>query len=256
PASDDADLRAQRLREILAERAAHSQWNLPVPDRGGRAGRTCDAHREQVRDPRSARQTDVCSAQSRAEDVAGRHARRPIRSGVPRMSAAEERSLRRRVLVVDDDPEIVTFLATLLELEGIDSTVATSAAAALEKLEHAVPNLVLLDIAMPDRDGLDLCRALTKDPRPRDVPVFVVAAQMLELEEYVELREPILGQAFLISFSPPQPLQGSVGVTHPGAKMRPADILAPMFESGHDAATRVAADDDVAHFQDIEPKLD
>jgi len=93
------------------------------------------------------------------------------------MSAAEERSLRRRVLVVDDDPEIVTFLATLLELEGIDSTVATSAAAALEKLEHTIPNLVLLDIAMPDRDGLDLCRALKKDPRTRDVPVFVVSAR-------------------------------------------------------------------------------
>ncbi len=93
------------------------------------------------------------------------------------MSAAEEQGLRRKVLVVDDDPEIVTFLATLLELEGIDSTVATSAAAALEKLEHVVPNLVLLDIAMPDRDGLDLCRALKKDPRTRDVPVFVVSAR-------------------------------------------------------------------------------
>jgi CheY-like chemotaxis protein len=93
------------------------------------------------------------------------------------MSAAEERSPRRRVLVVDDDPEIVTFLATLLELEGIDSTVATSAAAALEKLEHAVPHLVLLDIAMPDRDGLDLCRALKKDPRTCNVPVFVVSAR-------------------------------------------------------------------------------
>ena len=93
------------------------------------------------------------------------------------MSAAEEPLLRRRVLVVDDDPEIVTFLATLLELEGIDSTVATSAAAALEKLDHVVPNLVLLDIAMPDRDGLDLCRALKKDPRTRNVPVFVVSAR-------------------------------------------------------------------------------
>jgi CheY-like chemotaxis protein len=93
------------------------------------------------------------------------------------MSAAEEMGLRRRVLVVDDDPEIVTFLATLLELEGIDSTVATSAAAALEKLEHGVPNLVLLDIAMPDRDGLDLCRELKNDPRTRDVPVFVVSAR-------------------------------------------------------------------------------
>jgi CheY-like chemotaxis protein len=88
-----------------------------------------------------------------------------------------EQLARTQVLVVDDDPEIVTFLATLLELEGIESQVATSAAAALEKLRHAVPSLVLLDIAMPDRDGLDLCRELKKDPRTRDVPVFVVSAR-------------------------------------------------------------------------------
>lgn len=93
------------------------------------------------------------------------------------MNPAARQELRQRVLVVDDDPEIVTFLATLLELEGIDSTVATSAAAAIEKLDHVLPNLVLLDIAMPDRDGLDLCRALKKDPRTRDVPVFVVSAR-------------------------------------------------------------------------------
>lgn len=93
------------------------------------------------------------------------------------MTAAPETALRARVLVVDDDPEIVTFLATLLELEGIESTVATSAAAALEKIEHGLPSLVLLDIAMPDRDGLDLCRSLKKDPRTRHVPVFVVSAR-------------------------------------------------------------------------------
>ena len=93
------------------------------------------------------------------------------------MSAALQPGPRARVLVVDDDPEIVTFLATLLELEGIESQVATSAAAAMGILQHALPNLVLLDIAMPDRDGLDLCRALKKDPRTREVPVFVVSAR-------------------------------------------------------------------------------
>jgi CheY-like chemotaxis protein len=94
------------------------------------------------------------------------------------LSAALQPTARKRVLVVDDDPEIVTFLATLLELEGLESQVATSAAAALAMLERAgPPQLVLLDIAMPDRDGLDLCRALKKDPRTRDVPVFVVSAR-------------------------------------------------------------------------------
>src|SRR6266404_7527293 len=93
------------------------------------------------------------------------------------MSAAEERGLRRRVLVVDDDPEIVTFLSTLLELEGIESSVATSAAAALEQLQQGAPDLVLLDIAMPDRDGIDLCKELKSDPRTAEVPVFVVSAR-------------------------------------------------------------------------------
>ena len=93
------------------------------------------------------------------------------------MSAALQTDPRASVLVVDDEPEIVTFLATLLELEGIESQVATSAAAALSMLDRGLPNLVLLDIAMPDRDGLDLCRALKKDPRTRDVPVFVVSAR-------------------------------------------------------------------------------
>jgi len=94
------------------------------------------------------------------------------------MSAALKPETRKRVLVVDDDPEIVTFLATLLELEGIESQVATSAAAAMAMLDRGgSPQLVLLDIAMPDRDGLDLCRALKKDPRTRNVPVFVVSAR-------------------------------------------------------------------------------
>jgi DNA-binding response OmpR family regulator len=82
-----------------------------------------------------------------------------------------------RVLVVDDDPEIGTFLSTLLELEGIESSVATSAAAALEQLDRGVPHLVLLDVAMPDRDGIDLCRELKNDPRTAEVPVFVVSAR-------------------------------------------------------------------------------
>lgn len=82
------------------------------------------------------------------------------------------------VLVVDDDPEILNFLATLLDLEGIESRLATSAAGAITALEQPVlPKLILLDIAMPDRDGLDLCRELKATARVKDIPVFVVSAR-------------------------------------------------------------------------------
>jgi CheY-like chemotaxis protein len=95
--------------------------------------------------------------------------------------AAQHIGHRARVLIVDDDPEILTFLSTLLDLEGIEPLVATSAAAALRLLEQgrkaALPDLLLLDIAMPDRDGLDLCRELKKDHGFRGIPVFVVSAR-------------------------------------------------------------------------------
>jgi DNA-binding response OmpR family regulator len=82
------------------------------------------------------------------------------------------------VLLVDDDPEILNFLATLLDLEGIESRLATSAAAALKALDGPVlPRLILLDIAMPDRDGLDLCRELKQTPKVAQVPVFVISAR-------------------------------------------------------------------------------
>ena len=96
------------------------------------------------------------------------------------MSEAAEAAVERpRVFIIDDDTEILTFLSTLLELEGIEPIVATSAAAALRLLGdgRAPPDLLLLDIAMPDRDGLDLCRALKKDAVLRRIPVFVVSAR-------------------------------------------------------------------------------
>lgn len=95
------------------------------------------------------------------------------------MSTAEVPAGRPRVLIVDDDTEILTFLSTLLELEGIEPIVATSAAAALRLLgeERSAPDLLLLDIAMPDRDGLDLCRAIKRDAALERIPVFVVSAR-------------------------------------------------------------------------------
>ncbi len=88
--------------------------------------------------------------------------------------------LRGPVLVVDDDAEILGFLEALLEMEGIEATLCKSAREAEIALARApawTPRLVLLDIAMPDRDGIDFCRSLKRDPHTRDIPVFVVSAK-------------------------------------------------------------------------------
>lgn len=63
-----------------------------------------------------------------------------------------------RVLLVDDDAEICDFLATLLELEGLAPLVASGGAAALAAAPGAAA--ALIDVAMPEMDGLTLCRRL------------------------------------------------------------------------------------------------
>ncbi len=65
-----------------------------------------------------------------------------------------------RVLVVDDDPKITAFLRRSLALEGYDVTVANSGTEALRIVGAAPPDLMVLDIMMPDVDGLEVCRRI------------------------------------------------------------------------------------------------
>ncbi|MFS8639672.1 MAG: response regulator transcription factor [Symbiobacteriaceae bacterium] len=65
-----------------------------------------------------------------------------------------------RVLVVDDDPKITAFLRRSLALEGYDVTVANSGTEALRSVAESPPDLMVLDIMMPDVDGLEVCRRI------------------------------------------------------------------------------------------------
>ena len=84
---------------------------------------------------------------------------------------------RAKVLLVDDDQEVLEFLRTLLEVEGYAAVMAGDAGAALQALRGGDVGLVLLDIAMPDVDGLQLCRQIKADPRLAEVAVVVVSAR-------------------------------------------------------------------------------
>ncbi|HET7753429.1 MAG TPA: response regulator [Anaeromyxobacteraceae bacterium] len=79
------------------------------------------------------------------------------------------------MLLVDDDPDIGRFLAMLLELEGFSPEVATRGEEAIAACERARPAAVLLDVAMPGLDGLELCRRLRGSGL--DCPILVVSAR-------------------------------------------------------------------------------
>jgi two-component system, chemotaxis family, chemotaxis protein CheY len=91
------------------------------------------------------------------------------------MGGASHRNqdMARRVLVVDDDPDILEALSEILEAEGYDVQRARNGREALQRLEHGLPDLVLLDLMMPVMDGWEFARSLDPGARP---PIIVLSA--------------------------------------------------------------------------------
>jgi CheY-like chemotaxis protein len=84
-----------------------------------------------------------------------------------------ERPTPRRVLVVDDDPDILDALSEILEVEGYAVERARNGREALQRIEQKLPDLVLLDLMMPVMDGSEFARKLAPGARP---PIIVLSA--------------------------------------------------------------------------------
>ncbi len=79
-----------------------------------------------------------------------------------------------RVLVIDDDVVVTDITRKLLSRAGIEVATASDGAAALRALEDLRPDLIILDVAMPALDGLEVLRRLRKLPRARTLPVILL----------------------------------------------------------------------------------
>lgn len=92
-------------------------------------------------------------------------------------------SARATVLLVDDVPANLSLLSSILR-EDYRIQLATNGAKALELVATSAPDLILLDVMMPEMDGHEVCRRLKSNPDTRDIPViFVTAQNQVEDEE-------------------------------------------------------------------------
>jgi CheY-like chemotaxis protein len=85
-------------------------------------------------------------------------------------------SPKRKILVIDDEPHVVTYLETLLQDHGYATVSAGNGREAMEKAKREKPDLVCLDITMPEQSGIRFYRDLKEDPDLKKVPVLVVTA--------------------------------------------------------------------------------
>ena len=89
-----------------------------------------------------------------------------------------------RILLVEDEPAISEPLAESLGREGFEAVVASTLAGAREAFRHQPPDLILLDVMLPDGDGRDLAREIRKDS---DVPIVMLTARGEEIDRVLGL---------------------------------------------------------------------
>ncbi|WP_205745323.1 response regulator transcription factor [Egicoccus halophilus] len=82
-----------------------------------------------------------------------------------------------RVLAVDDDPTILRLLQVNLEMEGHEVLLADNGRVALDTIRAQQPEVVLLDVMMPEMDGFQVCEAVRADPELTATPIVFVSAR-------------------------------------------------------------------------------
>ena len=88
----------------------------------------------------------------------------------------------RKVLIVDDEPNIVTALEFLLRRSGYDVRLAVNGAEALEQVDAWQPDVVLLDIMMPGMSGYEVCQKMRERPELARIKIVMLSAKGSEAE--------------------------------------------------------------------------
>lgn len=86
--------------------------------------------------------------------------------------------LKQRILVVDDDKEVVRLMQAYLEQAGFDVLTAYNGETAVHKMRREKPDLLLLDLMLPDRDGFDITRLMRSDSTLSRIPIIMLTARV------------------------------------------------------------------------------
>jgi DNA-binding response OmpR family regulator len=95
--------------------------------------------------------------------------------------------VKSKVLVVDDEPEAVELVEFNLKGAGYDVTTASDGAEALNKARRIQPNLVILDVMMPEIDGMEVCKLMRRDPATSGIPIIMLTAKASEVDRVLGL---------------------------------------------------------------------
>jgi CheY-like chemotaxis protein len=98
---------------------------------------------------------------------------------------------RKTILVVEDEPDTVTYLSTLLEDAGYNTVAAEDGDQALEKVRTSRPDLITLDITMPNKSGVRFYRDMKESNQWKDIPIIIVTGISDDFEKFISTRQQV-----------------------------------------------------------------
>ena len=95
--------------------------------------------------------------------------------------------MKPKILVVDDEPDALELIQYNLQAAGYDVVTAADGEEALEKARATQPALMILDVMLPEVDGLEVCKALRRDPATASIPIVMLTAKAAEIDRVLGL---------------------------------------------------------------------
>ncbi len=89
------------------------------------------------------------------------------------------------ILIIEDDQDIAELIAYNLKQEKIDSSLCSNGSLGLSKAKKIVPDLIILDLMLPDMDGLEISRLLKQDQKTKHIPILMLTAKSEEIDRIV-----------------------------------------------------------------------
>lgn len=98
---------------------------------------------------------------------------------------------KKKILVIDDDPDFVTFLTTLLEDNGYETVSAEDGVEGRLKAAAERPDLICLDITMPEKSGVKFYRETREDAELKSTPIIIVTGVAAEFQRFISTRKQV-----------------------------------------------------------------
>jgi DNA-binding response OmpR family regulator len=110
--------------------------------------------------------------------------------------------LAKQIICIDDEPDMIELFHFILRRKGYGVSGATSGAAGLRMIRETLPDLVLLDLMMPDIGGWEVYQQLKADEKTKNIPVIIVTAKALSVDKVLGLRIAKVDDYITKPFSP------------------------------------------------------